>query len=321
MKYALALSALAAVASGHSTFQRIVAGGTTYGLGVGIRLPAYNGPINDVLSNDIACNGGPNPTTPSSQIINVVAGETVQAVWRHSANLVIDASHKGPVMAYLKKVDNALTDTGIGGGWFKIEEAGFNAATNTWAVDDLIAADGYQKIRIPSCIPNGQYLLRAELVALHGAGSSQGAQFYMECAQINVTGGSGTGTPSTVSLPGAYSPTDPGILIGIYYPVVTSYTIPGPRPFVCGGVQPTTSAAATTTAIRTTTLITTTRTSTAVVVTTTTRTTTAATTSSTGTTAGAALYGQCGGQGWTGPTTCAQGRCVANGQYYSQCVV
>lgn len=28
-------------------------------------------------------------------------------------------------MAYLKKVDNALTDTGIGGGWFKIEEAGY----------------------------------------------------------------------------------------------------------------------------------------------------------------------------------------------------
>ena len=32
-------------------------------------------------------------------------------------------------------------------------------------------------------------------------------------------------------------------------------------------------------------------------------------------------YGQCGGQGWTGPTTCASGStCVANGQWYSQCV-
>jgi hypothetical protein len=41
-------------------------------------------PITDVSSNDIACNGGPNPTTPSNQIINVVAGETVKAKWRHS---------------------------------------------------------------------------------------------------------------------------------------------------------------------------------------------------------------------------------------------
>jgi hypothetical protein len=27
----------------------------------------------------------------------------------------------------------------------------------------------------------------------------------MECAQINVTGGSGTATPATVSIPGAYA--------------------------------------------------------------------------------------------------------------------
>ncbi|PVH69896.1 carbohydrate-binding module family 1 protein [Cadophora sp. DSE1049] len=308
MKYAFALSALTAVASGHSIFQQIVAGGTEYGVGVGIRKPSYNGPITDVTSNDIACNGGPNPTTPSSQIINVVAGATVKAKWRHSDAMVIDASHKGPVMAYLKKVDNALTDTGIGGGWFKIEEAGYNPSTGTWAVDDLIAADGYQSIRIPSCLPNGQYLLRAELIALHGAGSPAGAQFYMECAQINVSGGSGTASPATVSLPGTYSASDPGILLSIYYPPLTSYTIPGPRPFVCGsgGSQPTT---ATTTQRTTTTLATSTRTTSAAAVT---------TSASTGT--GAALYGQCGGIGWTGPKTCAQGRCVANGDYYSQCI-
>jgi hypothetical protein len=34
-----------------------------------------------------------------------------------------------------------------------------------------IANDGYQAITIPTCIENGQYLLRAELIALH-AGES-----------------------------------------------------------------------------------------------------------------------------------------------------
>ena len=64
----------------------------------------------------------------------------------------------------------------------------------------------------------------------------------MECAQINVTGGTGTKTPATVSLPGAYKvrcdifekwlnywhekASDPGILINIYK-TLTSYTIPG----------------------------------------------------------------------------------------------
>jgi lytic cellulose monooxygenase (C4-dehydrogenating) len=36
---------------------------------------------------------------------------------------------KGPVMAYLKKVTDAKTDSGVGGGWFKISESGFNAAS------------------------------------------------------------------------------------------------------------------------------------------------------------------------------------------------
>ncbi|KAA1469381.1 cellulase CEL6B [Dentipellis sp. KUC8613] len=33
------------------------------------------------------------------------------------------------------------------------------------------------------------------------------------------------------------------------------------------------------------------------------------------------IYGQCGGQGWTGPTTCAAGStCVVSNPYYSQCL-
>lgn len=60
-------------------------------------------------------------------------------------------------------------------------------------------------IRIPECIEPGQYLLRAEMIALHGASNYPGAQFYMECAQINVVGGTGAKTPSTVSFPGAYA--------------------------------------------------------------------------------------------------------------------
>ena len=34
----------------------------------------------------------------------------------------------------------------------------------------------------------------------------------------------------------------------------------------------------------------------------------------------AALYGQCGGQGWNGATCCAQGTCRAANQWYSQCL-
>jgi cellulase len=32
----------------------------------------------------MACNGGPNPTTPSDKVIDVVAGSTIKAKWRHT---------------------------------------------------------------------------------------------------------------------------------------------------------------------------------------------------------------------------------------------
>jgi len=233
----LSLTALLGAASSHTIFTQLTSQGTISAVGAGIRDPSYDGPITDVTSNYLACNGGPNPTTATSDVINVVAGSTVQATWRHTltsgSDDVVDPSHKGPVMAYLKKVSDATTDVGYGSGWFKISEAGLtNVASQDWAVTDLIAAGGVQQIPIPACIADGQYLLRAELIALHGASSSGGAQFYMECAQINVSGGSGAKSPATVSLPGAYSANDPGILINIYQ-TLSSYTIPGPSVFTC----------------------------------------------------------------------------------------
>lgn len=239
MKFQSTFSAAAVlgVASSHTIFTQLTSGGVTTAVGDGIRDPSYDGPITDVTSNYLACNGGSNPTTATNAVINVAAGSTVQATWRHTltsgSDDVIDPSHKGPVMAYMKKVSDATTDVGYGNGWFKISEAGLtNVASQDWAVTDLIAALGVQQIPIPACIESGQYLLRAELIALHGASSSGGAQFYMECAQINVTGGSGAKSPATVSLPGAYSATDPGILINIYQ-TLSSYTIPGPSVFTC----------------------------------------------------------------------------------------
>jgi hypothetical protein len=74
---------------------------------------------------------------------------------------------------------------------------------------------------IPAQVPSGNYLVRFEHIGLHVAQSVNGAQFYISCGQISVTGG-GSGTPSPlVAFPGAYTPEDPGLLIDIYYPVVS----------------------------------------------------------------------------------------------------
>lgn len=99
-------------------------------------------------------------------------------------------------------------------------------------MDRLIANGGVQSITIPKCIAPGQYLLRGELIALHSASSSGGAQFYMECAQVNIVGGSADKTPSSVSLPGAYKANDAGILYNLYSGQKT-YAAPGPSVFKC----------------------------------------------------------------------------------------
>jgi hypothetical protein len=48
---------------------------------------------------------------------------------------------------------------------------------------------------------------------------------------------------------------------------------------------------------------------------------TSTTTSSGSSGTGAPLYGQCGGYGWTGPTTCAEGVCTAYSTFYAQCLL
>ncbi|KAI9642617.1 hypothetical protein NHQ30_009422 [Ciborinia camelliae] len=314
LEFFIPISFLLSYVSAHTIFMQLQSGGTLYNTSYAIRTPTYDGPITDVTTQYVACNGGPNPTTPSSDIINVQAGSTVQAIWRHTltstpsndATYILDPSHLGPVMAYMKKVTDATTDVGYGPGWFKISEQGLNVATQGWATTDLINNAGVQSITIPSCIASGQYLLRAELIALHAAAGSQGAQLYMECAQINVVGGSGTSTPSTVAFPGAYGQADPGILINIYT-TLTTYTIPGPTPFVCGAEQSSSQSASTST-LKTT--------STPTSLTTSTKTSSSAVATGTGV---AAIYGQCGGQGWTGATVCASGSsCVVSSIYYSE---
>lgn len=86
---------------------------------------------------------------------------------------------------------------------------------------------------IPKCIEDGEYFLRIEHIGLHSAGSANGAQLYISCAQLSVSGGTGTYKPNLMAFPGAYNPTDPGLMINIYYPVPKSYTPPGGPALTC----------------------------------------------------------------------------------------
>lgn len=86
-------------------------------------------------------------------------------------------------------------------------------------------------VTIPSCLAPGDYLLRIQQLAIHNPWPSGIPQFYIECAQVKLTG-NGSKNPSGVSIPGAFSDTDPGYVVNIYNNF-TNYTTPGPEVFEC----------------------------------------------------------------------------------------
>ncbi|WYZ43504.1 hypothetical protein EsH8_VI_001203 [Colletotrichum jinshuiense] len=244
----LALTAsMANMVAGHAIFQQLWVNGADQESSC-VRMPASNSPVADVTSNDMRCNAN---SAAATTTCGVKAGDTI-TVEMHQHNdrdctkEAIGGAHHGPVMVYLSAVDDAATADGSTP-FFKIFESGYFANNQTWGNDLINEGCGKQSLTIPSDVAPGDYLLRAETVALHAAGSEGGAQYYMSCYQLKIEG-SGTAAPAGVSFPGAYKATDPGLLINIYN-TISNYVIPGPAVYGAGsdsgsGSAPASSAAA-----------------------------------------------------------------------------
>ena len=174
-----------------------------------------NNPIGDVSSPDMTCGKDAKPAT--EQCV-VEAGNSMKLQYGHSqpADKIVDASHFGPCNAYL------VPSTGAGSlptkdGWFKIYQ-GIWDPQNKWCVDKLRTDKGVLNVPIPSALKAGNYFLRSELNALHEANREGGAQFYVNCFDIKVTG-SGQGAPTKdelVSIPGHLTSKTPGVIFNPY---------------------------------------------------------------------------------------------------------
>ncbi|TVY84317.1 putative endo-beta-1,4-glucanase D [Lachnellula suecica] len=310
LSVAASLAALSTQVSGHYIFDQFTYGGTLF--------PAYqyirkntndNSPVTDLTSDDLRCNVG-GETGGSTQTITVKAG----AAFSFTSDIAV--YHDGPLSMYMAKAPSgttAATFDGSGQVWFKIMDLGptFASGTATWPL-----AQTYS-YHIPSALPNGDYLLRIQQLAIHNPYPAGTPQFYIECAQVTVTGG-GSGTPSPlVSIPGFITGTEPGYTVNIYSDF-TNYTVPGPAVWAgedatggSGGGSASTPAGPTSAASTPASTFATSVASTPVK------------TSTVPTSTGAVVpqYGQCGGTGWTGAIQCAAGtKCTASGSYYSQCL-
>lgn len=287
-------------------------------------------------SGDIICHKN---ATPAGGHALVNAGDSISIQWA----ITWPDSHHGPIFDYLAACNgNCETVDKTTLEFFKIDQVGYlsGADPGTWASDVLIADNSTWLVQIPATLAPGNYVLRHEILALHSAGNADGAQNYPQCFNLAVSG-SGTLVPPGTLGEALYQATDPGVLYNLYTSV-EAYTIPGPTLYsgfpssvaqskstatvTSSAVVPGSSSVATTSkssvaATTTSSTLKTSTTSGGVASTTkTTTTSSAAVTTSAAAGAGQTLYGQCGGSGYTGATSCIGATCTTLNAYYAQCL-
>ncbi|KAI1773812.1 glycoside hydrolase family 61 protein [Hypoxylon cercidicola] len=218
----LAAAALAANgASAHYIFQQLSVGANEFGPFEYIRQNSnYNSPVTDLVSNDLRCNVGADGA--STETTEVTAGQ------EFTFTLDTPVYHQGPISIYMSKAPGAASEYDGSGEWFKIKDFApdFSGGQATW---DMSGSYSYT---IPTCIEDGEYLLRIQSLAIHNPYPGGIPQFYISCAQVKVSGGSGSYNPETVLIPGAFKNTDPGYTANIYSNF-NSYIVPGPEPMTC----------------------------------------------------------------------------------------
>jgi len=164
---------------------------------------------------------------------------------------VIDPSHKGPIAVYLKRV-STFQDSVTGGGWFKIWHEGYDTSAKKFATEKLIANNGLLSVDLPPALPQGNYLVRTELITLQNVteakkGPYVDPQFYVSCAQLYIESGDDAEAlsvpdESQATIPGHLRPDEKGLTFNMYdEPLELPYVVPGPKPFFPKPRQTTTS--------------------------------------------------------------------------------
>ncbi|KAH7029882.1 fungal cellulose binding domain-containing protein [Microdochium trichocladiopsis] len=243
---------------------------------------------------DIRCNQGAFSKAGNTQVLTVNAGDELKVTLGVGATM----QHPGPGLVYMSRAPNDNVKAYDGSGdWFKIKQEGVcnsggDFTTNAWCTWDR----NYLTAVIPKDVPSGEYLVRFEHIGVHRSHVNQ-PEHYTSCVQVKVQGG-GSGTPGPlVKFPGAYKASD-GYANFSVYNGHKSFPFPGPAVW-SGGSSGGGGGGG----------------------------------NGGGNTGGgggsgggggggscAALYGQCGGEGWAGAKCCSAGTCKASNQYYSQCL-
>lgn len=222
------VAAFSSNSQAHWTYDRIIVNGNVIGEPWQYVRRHSNGNkfLSDVTSNDMRCNidalSGANTSTYA-----VNAGDQIGFTIKDTFG------HPGPQQVYISKAPGKVADYDGSGNWAKIYTLSNCQTNGCGAGDGIVKWATYRaqtfNFRLSPEIPEGEYLLRAEGLAIHAAQKDKGAQFYVACAQVKVSG-NGTALPGpTIKFPGGYTTTSTGILIPKLWSQIANYTSPGPE--------------------------------------------------------------------------------------------
>lgn len=242
---AAAFLALAAQASAHGIVTGIVADGTWNrgyhpDFSFWSEKPVVAGWSTPTLSNqrfvapeylnqkEIICH---EDSTPGGTYVQIAAGGTLELQWTQWPE-----GHTGPVLDYLAPCpgDDCTNVDKTALRFVKVQEKGFE--NGEWATDALIANNNTAVTQLPSNIAPGKYVLRHEIIAHHSSFERQGAQFYPQCINLEITGSGSDDLSGGESATEFYDWDHPGVLFNLYQPY-EKYDIPGPALHQFNGQQ------------------------------------------------------------------------------------
>jgi Auxiliary Activity family 9 (formerly GH61) len=165
----------------------------------------------------------------------IKAGSNITAYWDKTFD-----HPTGPLIVWMTECGLrgacSKTKTITNKSWFKIAQTGLGSgsvATGRWGSADMMKNNFSYTAEIPNSIPDGDYLIRHEIIDL----AAKPTAYYMQCAQVTIfnDGGEVPDDKFRVKIPGVYKSSDPNLNIANWKEDQrTSYTIPGP-PVYSGG--------------------------------------------------------------------------------------
>ncbi|PIB03000.1 hypothetical protein CB0940_11641 [Cercospora beticola] len=191
--------------------------------------------IPDILDNDFRCQPGSFENAAKTDVYEVKPGDRVQFKQAFGGT---GMKHPGATQVYFSKAPNNDVKSYQGDGdWVKADMSLLCSSPENGAILDEAWCSWAQngpKFTIPDTLEAGEYLVRAEHIALHGA-HDNGVEFYFACGQLKITGTTATGVlGETVKIPGVYQPDDPAIHFSVWNNAIKEYT-PTPGPAVIPG--------------------------------------------------------------------------------------